>query len=47
MSIPIYWIVQQIKAGNYELSAHAEIERQADKLHLADLENALLHAEIL
>jgi hypothetical protein len=47
MSITNSWVQQQIAMGNYELSGHAETERQADKLHLSDLENALSNPEIL
>lgn len=41
------WIKLKIKYNQYELSAHAEDERQADKIPLGDIEKALLRGEIL
>ena len=43
----IEWIAERALAGDYEYSSHAEIEREADKISLADVEYALLHGEIL
>lgn len=43
----INWIKEQIKEGDYEFSAHAEEERQADKLTIGEIEHALSEGEIL
>lgn len=43
----IDWIKKKIKEENYEFSAHAEEERQADKLMVHDVEKSLLEGEIL
>jgi len=43
--------IQEIKAhfsqGNYEISFHAEKERYAEDISLADIETAVLNGEIL
>lgn len=36
-----------VRAGNYEFSKHAERERQADKIAVAELEAALSQCEII
>ena len=41
------WIRDQVQTEEYELSDHAERERQADRIPMADVERALLRAEIL
>ena len=41
------WIRDQVQAEEYEFSEHAERERQADRIPFADVERALLIAEIL
>lgn len=43
----IDWIKRKVQEGNYEYSAHAEEERQADKLMVSEIETALLEGEIL
>jgi|SRR3989338_6981225 len=43
----INWIKEQIKEGDYEFSAHAEEERQADKFTIDEIEHALSEGEIL
>jgi len=45
--VTIEWIRSKVSAGDYELSAHAENERQADKIPVEELEHALLHGEVL
>lgn len=41
------WIRDQVQAEEYEFSEHAERERQADRIPVADVECALLNAEII
>ncbi len=43
----IGWIKNKISEGDYEFSAHAEEERQADKLMIKEIEKALIDGEIL
>ena len=43
----IDWIKKKISEGDYEFSAHAEEERQADKLMIHEIEKVLLKGEIL
>lgn len=43
----IAWIKSKIIEGEYEFSAHADEERQADKLMIGEIEDALLEGEIL
>ena len=43
----IAWIRQQVRSGNYEFSGHADDERQAERISIADVEGALLNGEIL
>ena len=43
----IEWIRQQVRSGNYEFSGHADDERQAERIPIADVEEALLNGEIL
>lgn len=43
----IDWIKKNIIEGDYEFSAHAEAERQAEKLLIHEIEKALLECEIL
>ena len=45
--IEMVWIRDQALADEYEFSEHAERERQADRIPLADVERALLNAETL
>ncbi len=43
----IEWIRQQVRAGNYEFSGHADDERQAERIPIAEVEEALLTGEVL
>ena len=43
----LQWIQQCIRTEEYEFSAHADDERQAEKIPLAEVELALLNSEIL
>ena len=43
----IEWIKEKIRNGDYELSGHAEEERQVDKISMDDLEAALLAGSLL
>jgi hypothetical protein len=43
----IDWIKKRIAEGDYEFSAHAEEERQADKLMIHEIEEAILKGKIL
>lgn len=43
----IEWIEQQVRSGNYEFSGHADNERQAERITIAEVEAALLNGEIL
>ncbi|MBI4256857.1 DUF4258 domain-containing protein [Candidatus Uhrbacteria bacterium] len=43
----IEWIRQQLRSGNYEFSGHADDERQAERIPIADVEGALLNGEVL
>ena len=43
----IEWIKQRVRSGNYEFSGHADDERQAKRISIADVEGALLDGEIL
>lgn len=43
----ISWIKKEIKESDYEFSAHAEEERQADKLTISEIEQALSYGEII
>lgn len=45
--INIEWIIERVRTGNYELTAHAEHEREADKIIMENLEMAILNGEIL
>jgi hypothetical protein len=36
-----------VRAGRYTLSLHAEHERQAERITMAELETALCHAEVI
>jgi hypothetical protein len=40
-------IKRQVRSGNYEFSGHAEDERQAERIPIADVEAALLNGEML
>lgn len=41
------WIRRQVISNNYEFSGHADDERQAERISIADVESALRRAEIL
>ena len=41
------WIKTRIHKGEYEVSSHAEEERQADKISMIEIENAILNGEVL
>ena len=43
----IDWIRRQVRSGKYEFSGHADDERQAERISVADVERALLGGEIL
>ncbi|MFZ5502289.1 MAG: DUF4258 domain-containing protein [Pseudomonadota bacterium] len=43
----IQWVCQQVEAGIYEWSGHADDERQAERIPIEDVEDALRHGEIL
>jgi hypothetical protein len=45
--LDIEWIRQQVRAGNYEFSGHADDERQAERIPIAEVEEALLAGEVL
>lgn len=45
--IELAWIRDQAQAEEYEFSEHAERERQADRISIADVKCALVNAEIL
>jgi len=47
MSIELEWIKARIKNDEYEVSSHAENERQAEKISLDEIESAILSGEIL
>lgn len=47
MSLDIEWIKEQALSENYEFSAHADYERQNDKISILEIENVLLKAEII
>lgn len=40
-------ICEHIRAGNYEISVHAEKERYAEEITLDDIETAITYGEIL
>lgn len=40
-------ITEKIKHGEYEISCHAEKERYAEDIKIADIENAIVNGEIL
>lgn len=46
-TMDIAWIRNKIVENNYEFTAHAEEERQADKLMVQEIEKALLQGELL
>ena len=43
----IAWIQRQVRSGEYEFSGHADDEREAEKILIADVQEALLKGEIL
>ncbi len=43
----IEWIKEQIRLDKYEYSAHAEYERQRDKIPLTEVETAIINGEVL
>lgn len=45
--IEIDWIRQKVVVDNYELSSHADRERQADKIAIKEIESALLAGKII
>lgn len=47
MKIEINWIREKIIDDQYEYLSHADDERQADKISVAEVEKALLQGEIL
>ena len=47
MTIDLEWIKERIRNDEYEVSSHAEEERQAEKISLDEIEQAILSDEIL
>lgn len=47
MSVTVQWIQEKVLLEKYELSTHAEEEREADKITIDDLEKALSECEII
>ena len=45
--VELTWIRDQVQAGEYEFSEHAERERQADRMPISDVERALFSADML
>jgi hypothetical protein len=45
--LDIEWIRQQVRSGNYEFSGHADDERQAERIPIAGVEEALRNGEII
>lgn len=43
----IQWIRHQVEAQTYEWSSHADDERQAERILIEDVEDALLQGKIL
>lgn len=43
----ISWISRQVKSGDYELSRHADEEREVEKITMADIEQTLYSGEII
>ena len=43
----ISWIRHKIKSGDYELSGHADEEREAEKITLVDIEQAVFSGELI
>lgn len=43
----IEWIKQRVRSGNHEFSGHADDERQAERISVAEVEGAILDGEIL
>lgn len=43
----IEWIKQRVRSGNPEFSGHADDERQAERISVAEVEGAILDGEIL
>lgn len=43
----IGWIRQKVESDDYELSSHAEEERQDEEILIADIEHALLAGEVI
>ena len=43
----IAWVRSQVRRGTYELTSHAEDERQADKISIEEIEQVLLNGAIL
>lgn len=43
----VKWIQREVRSGEYEFSGHADEEREAEKILIADVEEALLTGEIL
>ena len=45
--LTLEWIQERVRCGEYLLSLHADEERRADGLDIADLEEALLNGQML
>lgn len=43
----IAWIRAKVHEGDYEVTSHAEEERQADKISIEEIESVLLNGEVL
>jgi len=46
-NITLNWIKEQITKTDYEFSSHAEEEREAEKIIIAEIESAILNGEML
>ena len=45
--LEIVWIKQSVTSNEYEVTAHADKERQLDKITIDELESVLLKGEII
>ena len=43
----ISWIRKKVKTGEYDLSAHANLERQEEQITVAEIEKTLLKGSII
>jgi hypothetical protein len=45
--VNISWIRKKIKSGEYDLSAHAHLERQEEQITIVEIEKTLLKGSII